>query len=805
MSRLVQDLRYAGRTLRKSPVFTVVAMFTLALGIGANSAIFTLINAALLRPLPFPEPERLVLVREDSSMFGLKDSPVAIGNYVEWRAQNHVFQQMGAIEQRTFRLTGTGEAQQIRGCLTSASAFQVLGLQPTLGRLFREDEDQPGTAKTAILSDGLWRREFGGEAGIVGQTAEINDEKYRIVGVMPAGFRFPDSNNELWAPLGSAYSPSEFPNKGRHNAVVVARLKPEMSIAQANQEIAAIARRLEREFPQTNAKVGAFVAPLRDHFVADLRSVLTVLAGAVGFVLLIACANIANLLLSRASNRRREVAIRAAIGASRGQVARQLLIENLLLAGGGGFCGLGIAAWGVKFLARMLPSGIAAMSAVTVDLRVLGFTLAVSLLTGFAFGLAPLYDMLRVDLHQMLKQGGARQGTTAGSRVMRRGLVVAEVALTFVLVVGAALFMQSFARLRGMDPGFRTADILTLKTPLSGRWYGDPAKRTAFYRQVLERVGSLPGVISAGFTNGIPLVVKGNVNGFTIEGEPKLSGNTFSNANYRIVTEDYLQTIGVPLRAGRYLDRHDTADLPPVVLINEAMKRKFWPNENALGKRLRFGSSLPWVTVVGVVGDIRQSGLDRPSSAEMYLPSLEDPTPLSGLAIRTKADPSGLAQAVRREIRAVDKDVPITEVATMEEILDREVFQRRVQVLLLGIFAAVALMLASLGIYGVLAYLVSQRTQEIGVRMALGASPRDILLGVAGQGVALSVAGMALGGAAALGLTRVVSKLLYGVAASDPPTFLAVGALLLAVASAASYLPARRAMNIDPILALREE
>lgn len=805
MSRLVQDLRYGWRTLRKSPVFTAVAMLTLALGIGANSAIFTLINAVLLRPLPFPEPERLVLVWEDTSMFGLKDSPVSIGNYVEWRAQNHVFQQMGALEQRTFRLTGTGEAQQIQGSIVTASLFQALAVQPALGRLFREDEDQPGTAKTVILSDGLWRREFGGDRAAVGRTAEINDEKYLIVGVMPAGSRFPDSANEIWTPVGTSYSLSEFSNKGRHNAMVVARLKPGVSVARANEDISAIARRLEREFPQTNAKVGAFVAPLRDHFVADVRTMLTVLGGAVGFVLLIACANIANLLLSRASNRRREVSIRAAIGASRGQVARQLLTENLLLAGGGGICGLAIAVWGVRFLAKMLPSVIAAMSAVTVDLRVLGFTLAVSLLTGVAFGLAPLFEMLRVDLQQMLKQGGARQGTTAGSRAVRRGLVIAEVALTFVLVVGATLFMQSFARLRGMDPGFRTGNILTMRTPLTSRQYRDPAKRAVFCQRVLERVGSLPGVISAGFTNGIPLVIKGNVNGFTVEGQPRLSAGTFSNANYRVVTQDYLRTIGVPLRAGRYLDRHDTADAPPVTLINEAMKRKFWPDASAIGKRFRFGDSRPWITVVGVVGDIRQSSLDKPSSAEMYLPGAQDPTAMSGLAIRTKTDPSGLAAAVRREIRAVDKDTPITDVATMEEILDREVFQRRVQMLLLGIFAAVALVLASIGIYGVLAYLVSQRTQEIGIRMALGASPRDILFGVAGQGVGLSVVGIALGVAAALALTRVVSKLLYGVAASDPVTFLAVGALLLAVASLASYLPARRAMKIDPILALREE
>jgi putative ABC transport system permease protein len=576
-------------------------------------------------------------------------------------------------------------------------------------------------------------------------------------------------------------------------------------VAQASSEMAAIARSLEREFPQTNMRVGAFVAPLRDHFVADLRTMLAVLAGAVGFVLLIACANIANLLLSRATNRRREVAIRAAIGAGRGQVIRQLLTENLLLAGAGGLCGFAMAFWGVRFLARMLPPGMAAMSAVAVDTRVLAFTLAVSVLTGVAFGLAPAFEMLRAGLHDMLKQGGGRQGASGGSRGLRRALVISEVALAFVLAVGAALFIQSFARLRSLDPGFRTANILTLRTPASGIPYRDPAKRAAFYKEVLERVQALPGVVSAGYTNGIPLVVKGNVNGFTVEGMPRLAPGTYSNANYRIVTADYMRTIGLPLRQGRYLDRHDTADSPPVALINEAMKRKFWPQEDAMGKRLRFGSSSPWVTVMGVVGDMRQSGLEKPPAAELYLPSTQDPSPLSGLAIRASGDPAHLADAVRREIRAVDKGVPIMDVRTMEEVLDLEVFQRRAQTRLLAIFAAVALLLASLGIYGVLACLVSQSTQEIGIRMALGAAPRDVLLAVAGQGIALSAAGIALGACGALALNRLVSRLLFGIAAGDPATFVAVAALLLGVASAASFLPARRAMKIDPILALRQE
>lgn len=802
MGRLVQNVRYGMRAWRNSPLFTIVAVATLAVGIGANSAIFTLVDAALLRPLPFPDPQRLVLVWEDTSMFGLKDSPVSFANYIEWRAQNHVFEQMGALEQKSFRLTGAGDAQQVQGSIVTASLFETLSAPPALGRPFRSDEDQPGVPKTVILSDGLWERAFGRDPAIVGRTIDVNDEKYLVVGVMPPGFRFPDRSNELWAPVGTVYTPRDFLDKGRHNSMVVARLGSGVSLEQANDEMHAIAARLQQQFPRTNRNVGTFVAPLRDHFVAGIRPMLVMLAGAVGFLLLIACANIANLLLSRGASRRREIAIRTALGASRRQVFGQLLTESLLLAGAGGLCGVALAWVGVAFLTRLLPTGIGAMASLTVDTRVLAFTMAASVVTGLGFGLVPALEMLRVDVQRMLKEAGAKQGTPRSGRGVRGALVVSEVALACVLAIGAALFIQSFARARGIDPGFRTANILTLKTPLSSKVYRDPARRAAFYAQVLERVSSLPGVVSAGFTNGVPLVVKGWVNGFTIEGRSRPPG-TIMNANYRIVTEDYLRTIGIPLREGRYLDSRDTADSAPVVLINEAMKRKFWPDEDAIGKRLRFGSSSPWVTIVGVVGDIRQSGLEQASRPELYLSSNQDPTPLSGLAIRTRVDPMHLAAAVRREIQVVDKDIPVVDVRSMDDVLDREVFQRRAQMLLLSIFAASALLLASIGIYGVLAYLVSQRTQEIGIRMALGAGPRDVLFAVAAQGVGLSMAGVVLGIAGALALSRVVSSLLFGVSPSDPWTFAAVAALLLGVAAVASYVPARRAMRIDPMLALR--
>jgi len=805
MTMLTRDIRYGLRALRNDPLFSVVAALTLALGIGANTAIFTVIDAVLLRPLPFPAPDRLVLVWEDTSMFGLKDSPAALGNYTDWREQNHVFEQMGALEYGSFRLTGAGEPQQLEGSLVTASLFETLGVKPTFGRLLREADDHYGAPKTVMLSDGLWQRAFGGDRAIIGRAVDINDEKYEVVGVMPPGFRFPDTTNELWAPAGTVYNAAEFTNRGRHNWTVVGRLKSGVSLRQANAEIRTIAARAQQDHPDTNDRVSAFVAPLRDHFVSDLRAALTALGGAVAFVLLIACANIANLLLARTSNRAREIAIRSAIGGGRWQIARQLLTENLLLAGVGGAGGLLLAIWGVRFLKKLMPGGISAISAAEVDCRVLAFTLFVSLLTTLFFGLIPVIQTVRVDLQDTLKQGGGRQGTGRASRNLQRGLVVSEVTLAFVLALGAALMIQGVARLRAVDPGFRTQNLLTLNTVLSGKQYRDPAKRIAFYDEVLQRVKSLPGVKSAGFTLGIPLVLKGWVNGFEVEGRIARSGDGYSNAYYRVVTSEYMQTIGFPLRAGRYLDERDNEGAPSVLLVNEATQRRFWPSESAIGKRIRFATRLPWVTVVGVVGDIKQRGLDVPPNPEIYLPVAQQRTAIQWLVIRTAGNPASLAAAVRREIRAVDQIVPITGLQTMEGVLDREIFQRRAQSLLLLVFAGLALLLAALGLYGVLAYGVTQRTREIGVRMALGARPSRVLLAITGQGLALSAAGIACGFAAAIAIARLIAKLLFGITATDARTFALVAILLLAVALLASYIPARRAMRIDPICALREE
>jgi putative ABC transport system permease protein len=801
MGRLLRDLRYACRSLRKTPVFTIVAILTLALGIGANAGIFTLVNAVLLRPLPFPEQHRLMFVWEETTMFGQHDSVVSLANYADWRAQNHSFQQMGALETRTFRINGAGDPLQVIGSTITSSVFGTLGVRPAMGRLFRGNEDQAGAAPVVILSDGLHKRLFGGDPSVIGRSILLNDAKHEIVGVMPAGFRFPSNDDDLWTPIGDTYGPREWSNRGRHNFIVVARLAPDVTLERANQDIRAIAARLEQQYPLNNRNVGAFVAPMRDHFVGDTRSMLWILLGAVGFVLLIACANIANLLLARAANRKREVAIRIAIGAGRGGIMRQLMTENVALALAGGACGLLVAAFGVQFLEKMVPTGISGLSALRVDGRVLAFTLGISILTAVMFGMTPALQSLKLDLHKVLKQGGER-GATRG-RGLQRALVMAEVALAFVLAIGAGLLIQTFAKVRAIDPGFRTQNLLTLR--MADGKSQKAAYQAAFYEEVLRRVTAIPGVISAGFSNGVPVAFKGWVNGFAVEGPTILRADRFSNSNYRVVTADYLRTLGVPLREGRMLEARDRMDALPVAVVNEAFQRKFWGNDSAVGRRFRFGDTLPWITIVGVIGDIRQSGLEAASRPELYLPALQQPLLTNWLAVRTAGDPARATAAVRQAIRAADPDMAIANVSTMEQILDRETFQRRVQMILLATFAGLALLLASLGIYGVLAYLVSGRTQEIGLRMALGAAPGDVLRAVVGQGLGLSAAGIVAGILAALGVTRVLSKVLFGVSPTDPLTFAAVAGLLLTVAAVASYVPARRAMRVDPVRALREE
>jgi predicted permease len=807
MKDFVNDLRYAWRTLRRSRGFAAMAVLMLALGIGANTAIFSLVSTAFLRPLPFPDAGRLMAVWEDTPLFGMKYSPPALGNYAEWRASNEVFENMGALESSPFRLTGRSEPEEVSGSVVTASLFDTLGVKPFLGRSFLPEEDYPGPAKTVILSYGLWLHRFAADRGIIGKQTLVNGENHTIAGVMPRGFRFPDMQ-ELWVPMGAYFPREEFSNRGRRNLMVVARLKAGVTVRRANENLRAIAGRLAREYPRTNSNVGAFASPLREHSTGSVRHLYAMLLGAAGFVLLIACVNLANLLLARAATRQREIAIRASLGAGRIRIARQLLAEGLLLSAAGAGLGLLLAVWSFRFLARLLPSEIAAMTPLALDRLALVFTAGLAVVTTLIFGAAPIVQALRTDLNEALKQGGGRSGAAGSASGLRGALIVGEVALSLVLLVGAGLMIQSFSRLRGVNPGFAARNLLTMRVAPSLVRYPEPVQRVAFYREVLRRIRAVPGVSSAGFSIGIPVAFKGWYNGVLPEGAVEAAGGEMPTANYRVVTSEYLQTLRVPLRRGRYLDERDGPNAPLAAIINETMARKFWPGKDPIGKRFKqggWGPEAPWFTVAGVVGDIKGNGLDAEPRPEMYFSYQQQPAAPSGLVIRTLAPPESVISAVRRAIRAADAEQTISDVMTMEEVLDEEVSHRKLQSTLLGTFSALALALASFGMYGVLSYMVARRTREIGIRLALGARPGAILSGVLRQAMLLTAAGIAVGVAAALALARTLGSLLYGVSARDPWTIGGTALLMLAISLAASAAPARRAMQVDPIVTLREE
>jgi predicted permease len=803
-SVMLSDLAYAFRSLKNSPGFTVVAILTLALGVGANTAVFSLVNSVLLRPLPYPDPDRLVMVWESAPFFGIRDSPVAPANYADWKARSRSFQDIGAIEDRGYNLTGEGTPEVVLGSLTTAGLFRALGTRPALGRVFRDDEDRVGAAKVALISDAFWRRRFGADPKVLGRTIRLNQEQHTIVGVLAPGTEPPAAYipqvGEVWTPLSSSYTPKQLEDRGRHNWMVIARLRPGVTLANADAEMHAIGAGLAREYPDTNEKVSAFVAPLREHFVQSSRTILAILLGTVAFVLLIACSNLANLLLSRAAVRSKEVAVRAALGASAWPLVRQFLSESLLLSAAGSLLGLVLATFTFQFLSRIAPARMAGMNTLAIDWRVLAFTLAIAVLTTVAFGLIPLRQIRRLDVSHSLKQSARTLAASAGSRRLRGLLICSEVALAFVLLIGAGLLIQTLARVRAVDLGCRTQNILTLMMPPSMSLRG-PGKLAAYQREVLARVRAIPGVVSAGFTNHIPLVVKGDISGVGAEGH---DAKERIQCRARVAGPGYLATMGIPILRGRDIDERDAEGAPFVVLINQTLARTLWPNQDPIGRRVFFESGKE-VPVVGVVGDVHESGLDVPPPPGFYISALQAGFPASSLAIHTRVEPSSLAAGVREAIWSVDRDQPIIDVATMEEILDREVAQRRLQTTLLIVFSGLALLLASVGLYGVLAYLVGRQLPEIGLRMAIGAAPSDILRRVLGHGLRLTVIGLALGVVGALAVSRLLSTLLYGVKPTDPATYAVVAAVLLATAALASYLPARRAMRVDPISALREE
>ena len=807
LETLWQDVRFGLRMLVKSPGFTIVAVLALALGIGANSAIFSVVNAVLLRPLPYEDPDRLVMVWEDNTKLGFPRDTPAPANFIDWRDQNQVFEGMAAFADESFNLTGVSEPERINGQRVSANLFQLLGVAPRLGREFLFEEDQPRRERVVIISDRLWHRRFGADKNIIGKTLTLNGESFTVVGVMPANFQFPSREDELWVPI--AFDSTEASRRGSHYLQVIARTKPGITLEQAQAEMSTIAARLQKQYPETNKSVGAAVTPLHEQLVGDIRPALLILLGAVGFVLLIACANVANLLLARAAVRQKEITIRAALGARRLRLMRQFLTESGLLAALGGLVGLLLAVWGVNLLTVFIPDDISQAKGITIDVKVLVFTLIVSLLTGLIFGLAPALQASKLNLNETLKEGGRSSAVGARGNRIRSLLVISEVALALVLLIGAGLLINSFLRLRTIDPGFQSDKLLTMRINLPELKYPDRTRRAAFYTELLHRVEALPGVRSAAVTTALPLTFKGNSNGITIEGRPEPAPDERPIVITRVISPDYFHAMSIPLLQGRSLGEQDKEDSAGAVIISETMARRFWPGEDPIGKRIKMGwsdSSNPWLSVVGVVKDVRQFELNADPKPQIYLPytqaGLFAPR---DLVIRTTTEPLSLTAAVRNTVWEIDKDQPVSDIRTMEQILSESVSRDRFSMLLLGIFAIVALVLASVGIYGVMSYAITQRTHEIGIRMALGAQTGDVLKLAVGQGLKLVLTGVAIGLVAALLLTRVMSSLLFGVSATDPTTFVIISLVLISVAVLACYIPARRATKVNPMIALRYE
>jgi len=810
---LIQDLRFGARMLRKNPGFTAVAALTLALGIGANTAIFSVVNGVLLRALPYNEPERLVMVWADrpiqQAQTGLPDSPVAVADFVDWRNQNQVFEQMAALYARRMNLTGGGEPESVVGLRASASLFPLLGARFTVGRAFLPEEDRAGADRVVVISHGLWQQRYGADPKLIGQKITLDNEAYTVIGVTAPDFQFPrrgevpgvatNTKVDLYLPI--AFTPEEMNNRLQNFLRVIARLKPGVSVQQASAEMNAIARRLTEQYPQTNTDKGVRLAPLHQQTVGKARTALLVLLGAVGFVLLIACANVANLLLARAAGRQKEMAIRAALGARPWRIVRQLLTESLLLAISGGAGGLLLAWWGVELLLSIAPDNLPRAHDIRLDTRVAGFTLLVSLLTGIVFGLLPALQASKINLGETLKEGG-RDAAGLLRRRLRGSLVVSEVALAFVLLIGAGLLIRSFARLTEVDPGIDPRGILTMNIMLPPAKYSD-GRGAAFFQQTLERVRALPGVEAAATVFPLPLSGGNAGTGFGIEGRPSPTDQTF-NAGFRLISPDFFKTFRVPLVKGRLLAESDGAKTPLVVVINESLARIYFANEDPLGKRITPPGGDTRV-IVGVVGDVKHSALDEEAKPEIYFPMAQSPPIFMSLAVRASGDPMQMVAAVRGQVWAVDKDQPISDIETMERLMAKSVAPRRFNLLLLGVFALVGLALAGVGLYGVISYTVTQRTREIGVRMALGAQRVDVLRLVIREGMKLAFIGALLGLGGALALTRLLKTLLFGVSATDPLTFIVIAAVLIIVALLACWIPARRAASMDPLVSLRVE
>jgi putative ABC transport system permease protein len=802
-----QDLRYGFRTLLRNPGFCAVAILALALGIGPNTAIFTMVNAVLLKPLPVPEPNRVVMIWGTLLKSGFDQMPVSGADYLEWKKQAHSFDQMSAafaIAEFGLNVSGAGDPERVSAALASKEFLPALGIKPIVGRDFLPEEDRPGGPPAVLISHALWQRRFHSDPAAIGRSLTVDGIPRTVVGVVPHELGEMVAA-DLWLP--TAINPNN-PERQNHQFGIVARLKPGVTVAEARAEMAVIARRLESAYPATNTGWGVTVFPMAEMFTGRIRPVLLILLGAVGLLLLIACANLANLLLARAATREKEIAIRGALGAGRLRLIRQLLTESLVLALAGGVLGLVLAAWGVRLLRSVVPDMFPMLQHMSVDVPVLAFTFGISILTGLLFGLVPAWRSSHTDLNTTLKEAAGRSESAGGSHRIRSFLLAGEVALAVLLSVSAGLLLRSFVRVTEVNPGVRTANILTMNLSLPEVKYDTPLKRATFYKNLIERVDTLPGVRSAGAVVFLPLRVsilsfRIWVNGFTIEGRPPVPQDKQPLADYRPATPGYFNTMGIALRQGRLFDQHDDQDAKLVVLVNEAMVRRHFPHENPLGQRIVMGKPME---IVGVVADAKLYGLDAPVEPAVYVPHAQHSGDSSmAVVVRTEGDPTAVAAAVRREILKLDPEQPISNVRTMDQVLADSLMLRRVSMLLLTVFASLALTLATVGIYGLTAYSVSRRTHEIGLRVALGASQSQILRLVVGRGLVTSLIGAAIGVGAAFELTRGLSGMLYGVTATDPLVFAGVPLLLIAVSVLASYVPARKATRIDPLVALRYE
>ncbi|HWW82123.1 MAG TPA: ABC transporter permease [Vicinamibacterales bacterium] len=813
--RLIQDVRYGVRTLRGSPAFTLVAVTLLALAIGANTAIFSLVSAVLLRPLPFPEPDRLTLLWDD---FSAKRGPSRVeptpADYVDWKARSRSFTDMAAFVAQTYNLTGSGDPDKLEGIRTTANLFTVLGMQAIIGRTLEPSDDDPASGTpVVVINERLWRTRFGADPSFVGRSIDLDGLAHTVVGIVPADFQFPNKEAVFWMP--ARFTDEERANRTAYNYDILARLEPGTSLSQARAEMATIAQQLAREYPRAYEGVSIAVTPLHEHLTRDTRSAMSILLAAVGLVLCIACANVSNLLLARGAVRRKELAVRKALGAPNALVIRQLLTESAILAGVGASAGVMLSTFAFGYLARLVPGVLPQGTGPMLDARVLLFTTGVAVVMVLGFGTGPAVIAAHVDLDAALKTGATRGTTASDSGRLRNALVVMEVTLTVVLLVGAGLLLRSYARVLDVEPGFRFQHLLIAETALPPSKYRTLESRSAFYQRVLERVSALPEVVSAGYVNFPPLVFKGGRSYISIEGRPTPPPDDFIRyvISDRVVSTGYFAALGVPLVRGRSFDQRDGAEAPRSVIINQKMAITHWPGEDPLGHRIKMGageSTSPWFTVVGVVGDMRQMGLDTPAEPEMYFSLTQAGATVPflwprSLVVRSRGEPLALSTSVRRAVWDVDPDEPVSNIQSMEQVVDIELQSRNMQLTLVGAFAVLALVMAAVGLYGVLSYNVAQRSGEIGVRLALGAQRVTVIAQVVRGALLLVGSGIVLGLASAFVLTRLLTSLLFSISPADPATFLATALLLILTALVASYFPARRSANLDPISVLKSE